>query len=463
MPRSIAAMLCLTAVATAALADDIRFVVPSPAAPPGVRVLDRRGDLWLVEGPAELVDRWPGARPAPVPAPRAAARAWTPLRDPDPRVQNLADQVVWGDLQADLEWLVGLGVRHSLNANIHVVADQLEARFAALGLATEQHDFTISGIVVPNVIATQVGEVQPDSIVVVCAHYDATSEAPEVATPGADDNASGAIAVLTCARLLAGHQLGYTVQYALFGGEEQGLRGSRAWVQLQASQGAAILGALNFDMVGWWEPGVPFDLEIETNAHSQCLAAAVVDAATTYADMPFVLHEAEDIWWGDFYSFWQEGYAAVNHEEAWDWGDPDFNPRYHTTGDLVIYLDPTFTTRNVRVAVTATATVAGLAGVTAVPSAVAPPAARLTASPNPFNGRTTLALEAPGVGANAEAVIYDLRGRRVDTLVMPLRDGRGTVDWDAADARGRPLATGAYVARVDRPAGPATCRLAYVK
>jgi len=460
--RLLAAVVLLCAVAATA-ADQVRLVVRSATAPTGVRILDRRGEEWLVEVPADLAGRWPDATVLREPPAPGTRRPWTPLRTADPRVQDLVAAVVWSDVRADLDWLVGLGVRYSLSSHVHAVADSLEARFAALGLETAQQDFTVSGHLVPNVIATQVGAVHPDSIYVLCAHFDATSEDPQVFTPGADDNASGSIAVLTAARLLARRTLACTVKYVLFGGEEQGLRGSRAWVQAQAAAGVAIAGALNFDMIGWWEPGAPYDLEIETNANSSWLAGAVVDAANTYVGIPYVFHVAEDIWWGDFYSFWEEGYPAVNHEEAWDWGDPDFNPRYHTTGDLVAYLDPDFTTDNVRLAVATLATVAGLAGEVGVATIVPAPQLRLRANPNPFNGRSTLVLDAPGVTGVLAGSVFDLRGRRVGAFTVPVRDGRGTAAWDAVGTSGRPLPAGTYLARVATATGEVTCRLAYVK
>ena len=446
---------------TAAADTDVRLLFVGEQPPTGARVLDQRGHHWLIEGPAALADL-PGASLLPVPAPRPAAASRASLAIPDTRVQALADAVQWTDVLADLQWVVDLGNRYSFNPNIHVVADSLEARLAALGLATAQHDFDLFGTVVPNVIATQTGATHPDSVVVICAHFDATSEQPQVSTPGADDNASGTVAVLTAARLLSPLPTDYTVQYVLFGGEEQGLRGARAWTADQAAQGTAIVGALNFDMIGWWQPGAPFDLEIETNAHSRWIAEMVVQCATEYASMPYILHEAENIWWGDFYAFWEQGYAAVNHEESWDWGDPDFNPDYHTTADDIADLDPDFTTGNVRVAVSALATLAGLAGSTPVHDAPAAPPAVLGAWPNPFNGRTTLSLAAPGVAGEVRVDIHDLTGRRVRSVVMEMIDGRGTVDLDAVDRAGAPLPGGTYLVRAATPSGPVTGRVAYV-
>jgi aminopeptidase YwaD len=86
---------------------------------------------------------------------------------------------------------------------------------------------------------------------VVGGHYDSVP-----AGPGANDNASGTAVVIEIARVLA--QTGETdgVCFALFGGEETGLLGSRAYVQaLTADELGGIEAMLNFDMLavgeGW--------------------------------------------------------------------------------------------------------------------------------------------------------------------------------------------------------------------
>ena len=69
-------------------------------------------------------------------------------------------------------------------------------------------------------------------------------------------------------------------------------------------------------------------------------------------------------------------------------------------------------------------------------------------APNPFNPRTTLRWQqTEAVDVTVE--VFDLRGRRVATLwESRLQPGRHQVTWDGADAAGRPVASGTYVARV---------------
>ena len=445
----------------------IRAIVVSEDEPDNLTILDRRGDRWLVEGTSAQLSAWPDATPVPsIPIrPHAAVRTWTPIKRVDPLVQDLVDQVMWDDLLDDVEWIVDLGVRYSLNAHIDVVADSLVARFEALGLPTEKRPFRLNDDTRYNVITTQTGTVHPDSIFVVCGHYDAVSENPNTSTPGADDNASGTCAVLTCARLFAPFESAYTIQYVLFAGEEQGLYGSGAWVGAMATAGANIIGAMNVDMVGWCGRFAPFDLEVETNAHSRWMADAIVDAAELYTDMPYILHQDESAWWGDFHSFWQHGYCAVNHEEAWDWGDPDFNPYYHSVLDLPDRLNPDFMTGNVKVVVAGLATLAQMNDPqVAVPEdAIRGVHALASVSPNPFNPRTTVAYDLAAAG-RVRIAIYDATGARVRTL-FDGEDGPGSHEeiWDGRDQDGRRVPSGSYFVRLEAGGAADTRKVALIK
>ncbi len=462
-------LILIVLAASVAVADTpstpVRAIVTSEEPPHNLTILDRRGDRWLVEGTSEQLSAWPDARPAPLPPaqPFASTRTWSPLKQVDPVVQDLVDQVQWDDLLDDVEWIVNLGVRYSLNDHIDAVADSLFTRFEAIGLPVVKQPFALYDDTRFNVIATQTGTVYPDSIFVVCAHYDAISESPNTNTPGADDNASGTAAVLACARLFAPLESAYTIEYALFAGEEVGLYGSDAYVAAMIAAGADIIGAMNVDMVGWCGRFAPFDLEVETNVHSRWMADAIVDAAELYTDMPYILHQDDSIWWGDFYSFWQHGLRAVNHEEAWDWGDPDFNPQYHTTNDLPIWLNPDFMTGSVKVVVAGLATLAQLSdpGV-AVPDRPAT-GLRLSASPNPFNGRTILQLELAGAAGVYAVEIFDMAGRRVGREAVTLVNGRGSTAWSAVGPSGENLATGVYIARVMAADAHFSCRIVYIK
>lgn len=72
-----------------------------------------------------------------------------------------------------------------------------------------------------------------------------------------------------------------------------------------------------------------------------------------------------------------------------------------------------------------------------------------TITPNPARGQSqvTFSLPAPG---RAALVLYDLRGRKVRTLLdEPREAGKQTVTWDGRDEAGRTVRSGSYFLRLD--------------
>jgi hypothetical protein len=64
--------------------------------------------------------------------------------------------------------------------------------------------------------------------------------------------------------------------------------------------------------------------------------------------------------------------------------------------------------------------------------------------PNPFNSRTNISFSMPEPGM-AELKIFDILGRQIKTLVSEeLPAGRHIINWDCANADGKPIAAGIY-------------------
>ncbi|MGA8143324.1 MAG: M20/M25/M40 family metallo-hydrolase [Candidatus Acidiferrales bacterium] len=95
-----------------------------------------------------------------------------------------------------------------------------------------------------NTIAEIRGSEKPDEIVVLGAHLDSW----DLGT-GTTDNGTGAMVVLEAARALqkSGLQPKRTIRFALFSGEEQGLNGSRAYVDSHRSELPRFSAALIHD------------------------------------------------------------------------------------------------------------------------------------------------------------------------------------------------------------------------
>ena len=106
-----------------------------------------------------------------------------------------------------------------------------------------------------NVIARIEGK-EPHKLVVVGAHFDHLGNKPGIGIhPGADDNASGIVALLSLAKMmkLSGIQPQYTVLFCAWDGEEKGLLGSKYFVSdwyANRTEKDTICRYMNFDMVG---------------------------------------------------------------------------------------------------------------------------------------------------------------------------------------------------------------------
>jgi hypothetical protein len=110
-----------------------------------------------------------------------------------------------------------------------------------------EHGMASAGINVAGVIP---GALAPPRYLVVSAHYDHLGHAGDEVFNGADDNASGVAVLLELGETLEAGELTHTLLLIAFDGEEQGLAGSRAFVERPPVPLGRIDGIVNLDMVG---------------------------------------------------------------------------------------------------------------------------------------------------------------------------------------------------------------------
>lgn len=207
-----------------------------------------------------------------------------------------------------------------------------------------------------NVVATINGLCYPGKEFLITAHYDATSEDPYNWTPGADDNASGVIALLTAASVLKDYSLSHTVKFVAFSGEEQGLLGSAAYAEEAYDRGDTILGVLNFDMIAYDgnSDGV-MEVHCGYPEGNQALGDILITAITDYGLNLVPEKLIEDASWAsDHASFWSFNFPAISGGED----HQDFNPYYHTTNDRVSAFDTSYYFDFAKAAVAGIATLA---------------------------------------------------------------------------------------------------------
>lgn len=110
-----------------------------------------------------------------------------------------------------------------------------------------------------NVIGYLPGRVQPDSFLVVSAHYDHLGRlGRHTYFPGANDNASGVAMLLELAAHYAApeNRPAYSMLFIAFGAEEAGLVGSQYFVEHPLVPLSRIRFLLNLDLVGTGEEGI---------------------------------------------------------------------------------------------------------------------------------------------------------------------------------------------------------------
>jgi len=79
--------------------------------------------------------------------------------------------------------------------------------------------------------------------------------------------------------------------------------------------------------------------------------------------------------------------------------------------------------------------------------------------PNPFTAETAIAFSVPAASGEWSAGVYDIKGRLVRRLTVPVGATRGEIAWDGRDAEGREVPASVYFVRISGPAGDAHARL----
>lgn len=217
--------------------------------------------------------------------------------------------------------------RHKEFEGNEIAADYIQQKLTGYGLTIITQQFSATG---KNILGKMLGGLYPDDIYIVCAHYDDMPYGPT--SPGADDNASGTAAVLEAARLLSQYNFEYTVIFALWDEEEQGLVGSRYYAANAASNNLNILGVINLDMISWETDNDPI-LKVQRSAADEAanITDILLDVDNKY-DL-WVIPEIEDgVSGSDHKSFAEQGYPAILLIEDYI---KDWNAYYHSPQDLM--------------------------------------------------------------------------------------------------------------------------------
>jgi hypothetical protein len=175
----------------------------------------------------------------------------------DRRIAERVASVDAGRVQQTIEKLAAFRTRNSCSGDDGILAAEawLKEQLGALGLRVEAVPYQVcSGLERHSVMAVLPGA-DPRRVIVVGGHYDSRSvgrEDGEARSPGANDSGSQTAVVLEAARVLAHERFAASLAFVAFGGEEQGLLGSKALVEKLGDYfpGAHVEAVLNCDIVG---------------------------------------------------------------------------------------------------------------------------------------------------------------------------------------------------------------------
>lgn len=268
-----------------------------------------------------------------------------------------ADEIRLRDRLIDhVQVLAGdIGERNVLRpAALAKAADYIEQSLASFGYTTASQTYSVGRQLVRNVEA----EIRASNeILIVGAHYDTVP-----GCPGANDNGTGAGALLELARLFVNRKFARTVRFVAFVNEEPPFfmtdqMGSVVYARRSRALGEHIAGMFSLETIGYYSsergsqqypgPGVFQFMYPDTgdfigfvsNVASRKLLR---DAGRRFRSTTKFPSEGgaapasiPGVGWSDHWSFWQEGYPAVMITDT----APYRYPHYHLASDTPDKLD----------------------------------------------------------------------------------------------------------------------------
>jgi hypothetical protein len=399
----------------------------------------------------------------------------SPMAAQDPLVADLVSRVNKDSILATMNVLTGhtsfwygagqykIKSRNSYDSGNKAAGEYIRRKLQNLGYNVFSQKFgVIDG---ENIYAMVNGTELPRIQVMISAHYDSM---PDIVAPGADDNASGTAAVLEAARVFKDAKTRYSMIFALWDNEEQGLLGSKYYARLARERGDSILAVINIDMIGY-DLNKDGLLEIHTRnyAHSNIVASQVWDANYQYGIplKPLIIEPGTDR--SDHTSFWGYNYSAVTMMENFTTinGYREFNPYYHSQFDDMNVINTDYLFNGVRLAVAAFGNIAAVNEITSVEDENGNESGTIPADfvleqnyPNPFNPATVISYSLPREGF-VSLRVYDILGNEVAELVNEQKSaGTYKVNFTAEN-----LSSGVYFYTLEAGGKKLTNKMLYLK
>jgi Zn-dependent M28 family amino/carboxypeptidase len=269
-----------------------------------------------------------------------------------------AEQLLKQELLQDIQTIAGEIGEHNYAFPKQLAASEqfLSQSLTKAGYQVNRQTYRVDGQEFHNLEVEIKGSKKPDEIVVIGAHYDSV-----VGSPGANDNGTGAAAVLALARAFAGKKLDRTLRFVEFVNEEPPFfwtenMGSLVYAKACHARNENIVAMLSLETMGYYsdEPGsqqYPLGL-LDTiypitgnfiafigNIASGNLVRQVVGNFRSHTQFPSegaaLPSNVPGAGWSDHWAFWQMGYPALMVTDT----APFRYPHYHTMQDTPDQVD----------------------------------------------------------------------------------------------------------------------------
>lgn len=228
-------------------------------------------------------------------------------------------RISWDDLPEDVEVVLRADQYDDIAKRVKQ-SEEVELEFSI------DNRFFNGPVPQHNVIADLVGSKYPDEYVVVGGHLDSWDGAD-----GVNDNGTGVATTLEAARLLveAGARPARTIRFMLWTGEEQGLLGSRAYVEQHPEEMKKISAVLVHD------GGTNYLSGLAVTPEMMPMMKKVFEPVMALSEeMPFELHYAEGLMTGgsDHTPFIRAGVPGFFWNQS---GESDYDHVHHTQHDVL--------------------------------------------------------------------------------------------------------------------------------
>lgn len=286
----------------------------------------------------------------------------------------------------------------------------LKERLEGYGLQVIEQDFLKDG---KNIYAVKLGTVYPEKYYILSSHYDSVHDFC------ADDNASGSSVVIEAARILKDYNLDYSLVFAFWDKEEEGVLGSKYFAELAQIIKLDIKGSLVHDMLAYdSNEDMLFDIHTSDSSNSHDLKDYVINMLDIYDSplVPSIINPGSDR--SDHASFWFNGYSSILFGEAFFSGDS--NPYYHTNKDRIDKFNFPYFLELSKLSIGNIASLAGVNSKSDFNSLKTDYSNQLyiDVSPNPVKEMAVVNFEADkdAFGEDYQVIISDIMGREVNLV-----------------------------------------------